>query len=142
MLSEDRIRVMTRLAVFEKEHGKENEIASKYYKSDYISYHMIWTGIMTTIAFVLGLLLYFGLNFEHYMEKMHTMNLPEQGKIIVVLYVICLIAMLMISYFIYRKKYMQAQKCLKKYCAQLHELEKIYNREGRKSHMRQKQEEE
>lgn len=141
MLSEDKIKVMTKLAVFEKEHGKENEIASKYYKSDYISYHMIWTGIMTTVAYGLGLLLYFGLNFEQYMAKMHTMNLPEQGKVIVALYAICLVAMLTISYFVYKRKYAQAQKCLKEYCAQMHELEKIYNSTRHRSHVRQKREE-
>ena len=141
MLSEDRIKVMTKLAVSEKKHGKENEIASKYYKGDYISYHMIWTGIMATIAYGLGLLLYFGLNFERYMAKMHKMNLPEQGKVVVVLYIICLVAMLTVSYFVYRRKYAQAQNCLKEYCAQMRQLEKIYNNGRHKSHVRQKREE-
>lgn len=140
MLNEDRIKVMTGLAVFEKEHGKENEIASRYYKGDYISYHMIWTAIMSTIAFGLGLLLFFGLNFETYMEKMHTMNLLEQGKNIVVLYVVFLVVMLTIAYFWYRNRYRRAKKGLQVYCDKLHDLEKIYNSEIHREHSRPKQE--
>ena len=140
MLSEDRIKVMTRLAVYEKEHGKENEIASRFYKNDYVSYNMIWTGVMTTIAYGLGLLLYFLLNFEGYMKNMHTMNLVEQGKIVIVLYLCVLTVMLIVSWFFYRKKYVKASKGLKEYCDRLHELERIYNEESHREHMKQRQE--
>lgn len=139
MLNEDRIKVMTRLAVCEKAHGKEYEIASRYYKNDYISYNMIWTAVMTTIAYALCLLLYFLLNFEGYMEHMHTMNLLEQGKIIIILYLCVLSVMLIISWFLYRRRYIRAHRELKKYCEQLHDLEKIYNQEHR-DYMKQRQE--
>lgn len=140
MLNEDRIKVMTRLAVFEKEHGRENEIASRFYKADYISYYMIWTGIMTTIAYVLGLGLFFALNFERYMENMHKMHLWEQGKIMIAIYVIILTAMLMLSWFIYRRRYKKAKKGLEEYCDLLHELEKIYNSERHREHIKTRQE--
>lgn len=140
MLNEDRIKVMTDLAVFEKKHGRENEIAARYYKGDYISYNLIWTAIMSTIAFGLGLLLFFGVNFETYMAQMHKMDLPQQGKNIVVLYVVFMAVMLTVSYFVYRRRYMQAKKGLKKYCDKLHELEKIYNEELHREHSRPKQE--
>lgn len=137
MLNEERIKVMTRLAVFEKEHGKENAVASKFYKSDYIGYNMLWTAIMTTIAYALGLALFFALNFEEYMAKLHKMNLIEQAKIVIVLYVMILTVMLMISYFLYRKRYHKAQKGLKKYCGMLHDLEKLYNSERHREKTKQ-----
>lgn len=140
MLNEDRIRVMTKLAVLEQEHGKENEIASKFYKNDYVSYNMIWTGIMTTIAFGLGLLLFFLLNFEGYMERMHTMDLVAQGKIVIMLYICVLAFMLILSWFIYRKRYVNARKGLKEYCDTLHLLEKIYNQERHREHTKHRQE--
>lgn len=140
MLSEDRIKVMTRLAVFEKEHAKENEIASKFYKNDYVSYHMIWTGVTTTIAYGLCLLLFFLLNFESYMNKMHTMNLLEQGKIIIILYICAMVFMLTVAWFFYRKKYESAKKRLKEYCNRLHDLEKIYNEERYREYTKHRQE--
>lgn len=140
MLSEDKIRVMTRLAVFEKEHGKENEVASRFYKNDYISYHMIWAGIMTTIAYGFGLLLFFLLNFDKYMGQMHTMDLVKQGKMMALIYVCVLVVMLTISWFVYKKRYAEAQKYLNQYCDELRELEKIYNKELKREHMRLKQE--
>lgn len=140
MLNEERIRAMTKLAVFEQEHGRENEIASKFYKNDYVSYQMIWTGIMTTIAFVLGTALYLGLNLEEYLNSMHTMDLIGQGKIAVVLYLAILVFMLIVSWFLYRKRYRNAQKSLKEYCEKLRELERIYNSERHKDYTKQKQE--
>lgn len=142
MLNEERIKVMTRLAVFEKEHGKENEIASKFYKNDYISYHMIWTGIMTTLAYGLGLLLFFLLNYESYMEQMHKMNLFEQGKILIILYICVLVIMETVAWIVYKRKYAAALKSLKEYCDRLHQLERIYNQERHREreYMKQKQE--
>lgn len=134
MLNEERIHAMTKLAVFEQEHGKENEIASKFYKSDYVSYQMIWTGIMTTIAFALGIALYLGLNFEEYLSNMHKMDLIGQGKIVVVLYLAVLVFMLIVSWFLFRKRYRDAQKTLKEYCDKLRELERIYNSERHKDY--------
>lgn len=134
MLNEDRIKVMTKLAIFEKEHGKENEIASKFYKGDYVSYYMVWTGVMTTIAYLLGLVGFFILNFEKYMENMHMMDLWGQAKIIISFYIGIVTAMVMISYFVYRKRYKNAQKRLQKYCDLLHDLEKNYNNERYKEY--------
>ena len=37
MLNEDKVRQMTRLAVFETEKGRQADIASHYYKNDYIA---------------------------------------------------------------------------------------------------------
>lgn len=140
MLNEERIRVMTKLAVFEQEHGKENKIASRFYKSDYVSYQMIWTGIMTTIAFVLGITLYLGLNIEQYLNHMHQMDLIGQAKIVIVLYLSVLALMLIVSWFLFRKKYKNAQKTLKEYCDKLRELEHIYNSERHKDYTKRKQE--
>lgn len=137
MLNEDRIRVMTRLAAFEKEHAKENESASRFYKGDYISYNMIWAGIMATIAFLCGLGIFFFLNFDTYMANMHKMDLFGQGKIIIMLYIVFLAAVLTISYFIYRKRYLTAQKRLNEYCGMLHDLERIYNNERHREYTNQ-----
>lgn len=140
MLNEDRIKEMTKLAVFEKEHEQEKEIAINYYRKDYVSYHMIWCGIMTTIAYFFCLVLYFALNYEDYMAHMHTMDLVNQGKIIVILYIILLVVMVTISYFIYKKRYKDAQRWMKEYCRRLHELERLYNSERHREYSKQKQE--
>lgn len=142
MLNEDRIRVMTRLAVFEKKHGKDIEIASTYYKRDYISYRMIWAWIMTTIAFVLGIVLYFAFNFEYYMANMHKMNLVGRGKIVLILYFVCMAVMTTVSYFMYRRKYKNAQRAVEEYCRRLHVLEHNYNSEKKREDLRRKQEDE
>lgn len=133
MLDEDKIRVMTKLAVFEKKEEDTLQIASKYYKYDYISYSMIWTAIATTISFVLGVALYLFCRMDYYINNIQKINLVKMGVLLLIIYLIILAFFEVFSFFYYRKKYSCSEKKIKKYCAGLKELEKIYNKE----HLRQ-----
>jgi len=133
MLDEDKIRVMTKLAVFEKEEGDKAEIASHYYKGDYVSYNMIWTGINASIAYVLlvGLCLFCGM--EQFLNYMQENNIVTFLTILGIIYIFYLVGFEIFSFFFFRKKYNSAEKKVKEYCNGLKELEKIYNKE----HLRQ-----
>ena len=133
MLDEDKIRVMTKLAVFDKEKGTQAEIASRYYKNDYISYHMIWTAIFVTFAylFIIGLLVF--CRMEYYINHLQELNIVTVAVSVGTVYICFLIMMEVIAFIIYRGRYRRAVKYLKEYCRNLKELEKIYNKE----HLRQ-----
>lgn len=133
MLDEDKIRQMTRLAVFEKEKGAWTEIASQYYKSDYISYNMIWTGIAITVAYILSIALYVFCRMEYYMNNLQTLKVKPVLITLGIIYVCVLILFEVIAFCIYSRRYKKAEKYLKEYCLELKELEKIYNKE----HLRQ-----
>ena len=70
MLDEDKIRVMTKLAVLEKEDGSKTEIASNYYKYDYVTYNMLWTAIASTAAFLLGVGLFLFCRMEYFLNNL------------------------------------------------------------------------
>lgn len=70
MLNEDKVRQMTRLAVFETEKGRQADIASHYYKNDYISYHLIWTAIAATFAYILIVGLFVFCRMEYYINHL------------------------------------------------------------------------
>lgn len=70
MLNEDKVRQMTRLAVFETEKGRQADIASHYYKNDYISYHLIWTAIASTFAYILIVGLFVFCRMEYYINHL------------------------------------------------------------------------
>lgn len=61
---------MTRLAVFETEKGRQADIASHYYKNDYISYHLIWTAIAATFAYILIVGLFVFCRMEYYINHL------------------------------------------------------------------------
>lgn len=133
MLDEDKIRVMTKLAVFEKEKGPQTEIASRYYKNDYISYHMIWTAISATLSFIFIVGLFVFCRMEYYINHLQDLNFVSVAIVLGVVYICYLLFFEILAFFIYRRRYNKAQKFLKEYCRELKELEKIYNKE----HLRQ-----
>lgn len=133
MLDGDKIRVMTKLAVFEKEKGAQADIASHYYRNDYVSYHMIWTGIATTVAYLLIIGLVVCCRLEYYVNHLQKMNFMKIGMVLAILYVCFLLFFEIMAFVLYRKRYKKSEEYLKDYCRELKELEKIYNKE----HLRQ-----
>ena len=70
MVNEERIKLMTRMAAYEKEGHKKNQKRVSYFKSDYISMQMLKSVIATTIAFGIMFGLYVLYDFESYKETL------------------------------------------------------------------------
>lgn len=129
MLNEDRIRVMTKLAVMEEKDGKNTELASKYFMKDYISSQMLWTAVTTTCAYLLIIALGVFYRLDFFLKSIHKLNPIEVGQRLLLGYIVFLSLFEIIAFFKYKKKFEHSQKSLKQYCAALHELEKLYNQE-------------
>ena len=57
MINESRVKLMTRLAVYEGGEGKKNMSIGSYFRGDYISVQVIRSVICGTAAFLLVFLL-------------------------------------------------------------------------------------
>ena len=53
MLNEERVKHMVKLAFYETKHGNEELKTSSYYKKDYISFHVLWSVLLSVIAYIL-----------------------------------------------------------------------------------------
>ena len=53
MLNEDKIELMTGIAMFEKREGKQIAAAGKMFKSDFVGRHMLHAFLRFTAAYVL-----------------------------------------------------------------------------------------
>ena len=53
MVNEEKVRLMTRLAMYEQSTGKEDLEKGRYFKSDYVKYNCLKTLVSTTILFVI-----------------------------------------------------------------------------------------
>ena len=71
MVNEDRIKLMTRMAAYEKEEHKKNKNIVSFFKSDYISMQMLKSVVSTTIAFGIIFSLYVLYDFEVFMKEIH-----------------------------------------------------------------------
>ena len=129
MVNEERIRLMTRMAAYEKEEHKKNRAIVGFFKSDYISMQMLKSVIATTIAFAIMFALYVLYDFEVFMKEIYQMDMFEFAKSVIIIYVIFLGIILVITYVVSLYQYNRALQGTKLYYANLKKLSRIYGEE-------------
>lgn len=129
MIKEDRVILMTRLAVYEQKEQKRALAVSKYYRTDYISVKMIETAIATTLGYLILLFLGVFMKADYLSKHIVSMNLLELGKWLIAAYIIMLAAFLMLAYIIYSIRYRKIQKSLKNYGEDLKQLYLMYKKD-------------
>lgn len=129
MLNDRKIRLMTKLALYEGKEGKQDIKLSKYYKTDYARLQMLKTGIAVTFAYVLILAMYVIYNLERFIEDAVIIDWAALGKTALGVY-ICLLTVYIISTLAgYSVYYMMSRKKLSKYFRMLRRLRLIYREE-------------
>ncbi len=128
MLNEDKIRIMSRCAMYEKAEGKQDIKIHHYFQGDYIRYNLLKTLIGVTVAFVLCMGLYMVSNAEYYVENIMHMDLMVFGKDILILYAIIMVVFAVISIAFYGWKYADAHKRVRWYYEDLQKLESMNNK--------------
>ena len=129
MLDKDKIRIMTKLAIYEQNEGKKDLPLSKYYRSDYMTVKMINSAITMSIGFVLLLVAAALMSIEKLLSEMVRMDLISFGLKILACYVIAFIINMVVTYIIYSYKFKKSRKNLKSYNDMLKELYKLYKQE-------------
>lgn len=124
MLNEEKVKLMTKLAIYEKHEGKVDYKMSKYYRTDYIGLNIINSAIVATFIYlgVLGCLVLD--NIEKLITSINSMDLFAIGKDILFWYMVVLIGYVILSVIVYNIKYYMSKKKLEKYD---NDLRKLYN---------------
>ncbi len=125
MLNEDKIRIMSRCAMYEKSEGKEDIVIHHYFQGDYIRLNTLKTLIGVTIGFLLCFVLYAIINAEYYMENIVTMDLMAFGKEILIIYAVIMAVFAVISIIFYGWKYSDAHKRVLGYYNDLQKLKSM-----------------
>ncbi len=55
LVNEQKVRMMTKLAIYESGKGKQDLKLAKYYKSDYIKYNVLKTIVSTAVCYWLAI---------------------------------------------------------------------------------------
>lgn len=131
MLSEERVRQMTHLAIYDedKRRKQKEKRVIQYYKKDYIAMEMIKSFIYGTIAYVLmmGMLaIYFVQNNIAWIEAVGTVASMIAA---VILYIAFIIFFLVLTYKIYSRRYTKERERLKEYQKTLREVVRLYEEE-------------
>ena len=92
MLNEQKIKKMRKLATYESGKGRKQLRISKYYRSDYIGL------FLTTIAYGLLLLVYFGSKSDYLMDNINQIDVVALGVKVILFYLVMIAGYSIITY--------------------------------------------
>jgi cation transport ATPase len=119
MLNEEKIRLMTRLALYEKNQLKEDETAENYFKTDYISKQLLGSLVSGTIAFLVAAGAYAAYNFDIIMLSIYSADVKGLLRQVLFDYVLFMAAFLLITWVIYAARYRKSRRGLHRYFSAL-----------------------
>ena len=131
MLNEDRIRLMTDMAVFESEEGKEKLKIAGYFKMDYIGFKMLSNFIWVVIGYCLLLMLYGIVNFNELLDGLTVDKLIHLGKVAAILLLILVVVYGIIIAVVFYIKHKRAVNDVREYYAKLRRLDRMYRQENK-----------
>jgi uncharacterized membrane protein YciS (DUF1049 family) len=131
MLNEEKVILMTKLAMYEQSTGKEDLDKGKYFKSDYVKYNCLKTLVSTTLMFILVVVAYIYYNMGTIIEQLADMDYLDMAYKIVVGYGITCVVFMVFAWFLYSYRYIKAKPHLIKYNQNLKKLMSFYNHEDK-----------
>jgi hypothetical protein len=131
MVNKRKVRLMSRTAMYEKHEGNQDLPKAAFYKSDYVAVKMWCTAIAVTIAYILILCLVVACNFEYAISHLTDINYGLLGLVVGLIYVAIMVVYMLISYFIYSYRFVEAENGIKIYQNWLHKIF-LMNKEDRK----------
>ena len=130
MLSEERIKLMTKMAAYEENEGKRYMAIGSYFRSDYMGKQVLHSVISATIAFMLLVGLYIFYHMETLMQDIYKLDLINMGKKLLTGYAEFVAVYAVLTYIIYSFRYSRARKSLRKYYNHLKQLLALYDIES------------
>lgn len=129
MLNEEKIRLMTRLALYEQKEGKKDLPLSKYYRTDYLALKMINSTIVMTLGYILLLATIVLIKIEELLSDIVNMDLVAMGRNILIIYVILFVVNMAATYFVSSYRFKRSRGNLNNYNSYLKDLYMIYKKE-------------
>ena len=74
MLNENKIKMMTKMAIYEKNEGRQMIKNSRYFKGDYVAFGVLRTLIATTFAYIIMVILYVLCNLEKLVADINSLD--------------------------------------------------------------------
>ena len=127
MLSQERIKLMTKMAAYEENEGRKYMSIGSYFRSDYMGMQVIRSVICGTLAFLLLAGLYVYYHFETMMQDIYKMDLMLVGRKVLFYYIVFIAVYSVLTYVIYSFRYSRAKRSLKHYYYHLKQLAAIYD---------------
>ena len=131
MLDRQKVKIMTDLAFYEQNQGKEDLKINEYYRNDYAGFHTICSVIWVTLGYagIVGIGLLAALDFIMINISKRFIIMLAMG--IVGGYVAILIIYILIAQVLFSRKHRGARNRIRDYNHNLTKLLKMYEKEKR-----------
>ena len=129
MLNRDRVRTMTRLAIYEEGQGTEDDRINGYFANDYIFSHVVGSFVSGTVAFLLIVMLYCAYHYDTLLLQMYEGALGDQITLGITLYTAFMVFFLAVTFFVYHFRYSAMKDRLRRYRHRLDHLSDSYEKE-------------
>lgn len=131
MLNEEKVILMTRLAMYEQSLGKEDLDKAKYFKSDYVKYNCLKTLVTTTVLFIVVVVSYIYYNIGTIIENLVDMDFFKIAYKLIIAYGITCVVFMLLAWVLYTYRYIKAKPKLIKYNQNLKKLIEYYDKESK-----------
>ncbi|MBQ8663848.1 MAG: hypothetical protein IJ471_08315 [Eubacterium sp.] len=126
MINQEKVKDMTKMAIYES-HGGDKELAiSAYRRKDYVAMQMLKSFIYGTISFVILLVFYLFLELDRVDNLNSLAQIQSFGMGVLVLYLIFMAVFLCITYFWARKRHNYCSEKAKNYSTELNRVARSY----------------
>ena len=126
MLNENKVKMMTKMAIYEKNEGRYNIKTARYFKADYVSLGVLKTVIVGTFSFILLLVVVGMCNLDMLANNLNQLDYVSMGSTIGAFYVVFIIVYGVISALVYAARFDSSRKELKQFISRLNKLERFY----------------
>lgn len=125
MVNEEKVRLMTKLAVFEENKGKKTIPIGDYYRSDFLSKNLLLGFITGTIAYFLLFAIWALYQGEKLVQRLLALDFGHIIFLVIVFYGIFMVLYLTVCYLVGDYRYRRSVKSLKSYKKALKRLENM-----------------
>lgn len=130
MLNNRKIRLMTKLAIYETKEGKDDIKLGKYYRLDYVRFQLLKTIIAVTVGYLIVVLMLAMYRAEYLIAEAVKLDYATIGKNLLGIYIVVELVFVVATVIGYTLKYNISRKKLAKYYKMLKKLRSMYGEEG------------
>lgn len=132
MVNNRKVRLMTRLAIYEEGEGKEDIRLGKYFRRDFVRLQLFKNIIAVTVGYLLLVALYMAYKLEFLISEAVKLDYAAMGRRLLALYLIILVVYIAGSLVFSVLYYNASRKKLAKYFRMLRLMRSFYREESEK----------
>lgn len=133
MVREENVKLMSRMAIYEKREGRSEIQINNYYKGDYIRINTLKTIVSATAAYVLLFILVVVYKMDYLLANIFKMDYRKMVVIILAIYVIWTFMYWLFARILYAKRYEGSRSNIIIYNHNLKKLQEAVQREAVKT---------